>query len=355
MTTPDPTPSAPCACGHEEREHFPSYTTGNKMASAKRCHAPDCDCGWYVPKGFGELFASVPTTTLHPRPAAPAPLTDDEVLDLASPGWRENLERQEREALDAGCETGEVAAATSRSKASMAREARVKLAEAATRLTPAAPAPLEEEDESDEWSALMDYREAVEAAERYPHPDKDAERAEAGMRVLRLFDAARARAERAEAMNADLIAGRVDIHELTAKSGAFDLKLGGDGAKAVCAAFIEMFRTGGGQNYLTMTFHDPKTSELFDVTVQRVGGLTPAQKLATAEATIALLRAALEGTIRDLLPCPWERMRSEMGDNPNPNYREMVTKGCTTDAPCRNCVDRESRLRALAEGGQGGP
>jgi hypothetical protein len=59
---------------------------------------------------------------------APAPVSDEEVLDAVRPGWRADLERQEREALDAGCETGEVAAAIRLSTAVMAREARATLA-----------------------------------------------------------------------------------------------------------------------------------------------------------------------------------------------------------------------------------
>lgn len=113
---------------------------------------------------------------------------------------------------------------------------------------------------------------------------------------------ARQQAERerddAAAKFSDLVLERTNIRDLVIQSGKFDLALGGDGAKLLTAAMVQMYRTGGGDNYIECQLVDDKTGERFTVTVQRVLGKT-AHELRTAaeaqrDAAITLAEEAAE-------------------------------------------------------------
>jgi len=68
------------------------------------------------------------------------------------------------------------------------------------------------------------------------------------------------------------------VQELNAKLGGIDVKVESPIITMFSNALIELFRSvDGANNYLTLTFVDQKTSELFEVMIQRRDGKTPSQ------------------------------------------------------------------------------
>jgi hypothetical protein len=88
----------------------------------------------------------------------------------------------------------------------------------------------------------------------------------------------------------DLLAGRLDIRELVVRGGAFDMRLGNDGAVAYCETVYQLYKTSGAANHLCIAVTN-REGERFEVTIQRVAGETPAQQNVKLRAEIAALRA----------------------------------------------------------------
>ena len=62
-----------------------------------------------------------------------------------------------------------------------------------------------------------------------------------------------------------------------------------DGAavKLFAASAVHWFRESGGKNFVTLELTDPKTGEGYQLTMQRKGGISPAQKLRELEQRLA--------------------------------------------------------------------
>jgi hypothetical protein len=138
----------------------------------------------------------------------------------------------------------------------------------------------------------------------------------------------------------DWIGGRIDIHELVVKNGQFNAKLGGEGPTILATALVELYRTGGGANYLEMLVGDPKNGERFAVTVQRVEGKTPHECRAEAEAKASALRAqnaALRAMVEEAV-AGWER-------EPGLSYAYSAD----FEAHERSIADIRGRLAVLGE------
>lgn len=112
--------------------------------------------------------------------------------------------------------------------------------------------------------------------------------------------AQRERAEKAEAALAADVVARTEILRANVEDGRFDLAFSGEGAAVVAASLVELYRTGGGENYLEMQFHSRDTREQFVVAIQRVAGLTPHQLRAQAETDAAGLREQNEALRAEL-------------------------------------------------------
>ncbi len=102
----------------------------------------------------------------------------------------------------------------------------------------------------------------------------------------RALSAERERDELSEKWAAQ-VAGDTTIERLVIESGRFELDMSGDGPRVLSAALIQLYRSGGGHNYLEMHMMDTEKNEQFAVTVQRVGGVTPHQARVAAEAALA--------------------------------------------------------------------
>ena len=58
-------------------------------------------------------------------------------------------------------------------------------------------------------------------------------------------------------------------------NAAFD----GAAVKFFAAAAVHWFKATGGKNFVTLDMHDPRTGEHYEITMQKAGGKTPAQRL----------------------------------------------------------------------------
>lgn len=65
-----------------------------------------------------------------------------------------------------------------------------------------------------------------------------------------------------------------------------DAAFDGAAVKLFAASAVHWFKETGGENFVTLDMSDPKTGEHYEVTMQKCGGMTPAQKLAKLEDAI---------------------------------------------------------------------
>jgi len=93
----------------------------------------------------------------------------------------------------------------------------------------------------------------------------------------------------------EILAGEVRLHGAGPRAdGGFGFEFSGGICQLMAEAYAEQFRQSGAINYLELLFHHSDIGPL-TITMQRVEGLTPAQKLAQAEAQRDdLLAAAAE-------------------------------------------------------------
>lgn len=94
-----------------------------------------------------------------------------------------------------------------------------------------------------------------------------------------------------------IIAGELKLHHAGPRhDGGFGFEFSGGACQLLAEAYAEQFRESGAINYLELLFEHSEIGPL-TITMQRVEGLTPAQKLAKAEAE----RDALAANISDCL------------------------------------------------------
>jgi len=114
--------------------------------------------------------------------------------------------------------------------------------------------------------------------------------------------------ERLEAENTRLMKMFADdmyIESANMVPGHYDINMRGKGAMLICGQMLQMFRESGGVNFHTSTFQmefgDPKTFEIFELTIQKVNGDdSPAQKITRLEAENAKLRETVNEARRIL-------------------------------------------------------
>ncbi|CAM3961623.1 hypothetical protein [Serratia silvae] len=81
----------------------------------------------------------------------------------------------------------------------------------------------------------------------------------------------------------EFLAGEVRLNKAEAKpDGSFGFSFSGFAVRLMAGAFAEQFKASGAINYLELTFKHDDVGPM-TVTMQRVEGLTPVQKLAAAE------------------------------------------------------------------------
>lgn len=110
----------------------------------------------------------------------------------------------------------------------------------------------------------------------------------------------------------EFLAGEVILNKAEPKpDGSFGFTFSGLAIQIMAESFADQFKSSGAVNYLELLFDHSEVGPL-TVTMQRVDGLTPAQKLATAEA--ALSAAQLDATRwRALLSSPAIRILGHAG------------------------------------------
>ena len=98
----------------------------------------------------------------------------------------------------------------------------------------------------------------------------------------------------------EILAGEVRLNGAGPRAdGGFGFEFSGGVCQLMAEAYAEQFRQSGAINYLELLFHHSDIGPL-TITMQRVEGLTPAQKLAQAEAqrdALAAENAALKDGI----------------------------------------------------------
>ncbi|EKN3385516.1 hypothetical protein OU757_004597 [Yersinia enterocolitica] len=97
----------------------------------------------------------------------------------------------------------------------------------------------------------------------------------------------------------EFLAGEVILNKAEPKpDGSFGFTFSGLAIQIMAESFADQFKSSGAVNYLELLFDHSEVGPL-TVTMQRVDGLTPAQKLATAEAALS---AANEKLSKAVLP-----------------------------------------------------
>jgi hypothetical protein len=96
----------------------------------------------------------------------------------------------------------------------------------------------------------------------------------------------------------DMFKKEIYIESMSADPEHYNLCLRGKGAMLIIGQLIDIFRSSGGKNFLTstlqLTLPDGKTRELFELTIQKVGGIdSPAMKLERLENENAELKAKI--------------------------------------------------------------
>jgi hypothetical protein len=72
------------------------------------------------------------------------------------------------------------------------------------------------------------------------------------------------------------------------------MALAGPAVQRIATIFTEYFRAGGAENFMEFTINERKEPfSRFILTMQRINGLSPADKLRNAEARIAELEAQI--------------------------------------------------------------
>lgn len=95
----------------------------------------------------------------------------------------------------------------------------------------------------------------------------------------------------------EILAGEVRLHGAGPRAdGGFGFEFSGGVCQLMAEAYAEQFRQSGAINYLELLFNHSDIGPL-TITMQRVEGLTPAQKLAQAEAECANLRQAIDDVL----------------------------------------------------------
>lgn len=100
--------------------------------------------------------------------------------------------------------------------------------------------------------------------------------------------------------------------------GHFDMALTGEAVEAIALAFVSYFKSLGAENYVELNLFDrAEPFQRYTVTVQKVGALSPADKVTAAEAQRDKLKQALRpfaeaaDSIDDTVPD-----RAEMWESP---------------------------------------
>jgi hypothetical protein len=80
--------------------------------------------------------------------------------------------------------------------------------------------------------------------------------------------------------------------------GEFSMEVLGPAVEHIAVAFISYFKANGAENYVEMNVHDRDNPfERYTLTVQKVGNLSPADKVRIAEQKVAELEARLSKAI----------------------------------------------------------
>jgi hypothetical protein len=84
------------------------------------------------------------------------------------------------------------------------------------------------------------------------------------------------------------------IRQLRFGDGEFSMEVLGEVVEGIAVALVSQFKAGGATNFYEMNLFDrDEPFQRYTVTVQKVGALTPADKLSAAEKRIAELEAML--------------------------------------------------------------
>jgi len=140
--------------------------------------------------------------------------------------------------------------------------------------------------------------------------------------------------ERIEGKNlGEILAGEVRLHGAGPRAdGGFGFEFSGGVCPLMAEAYAEQFKQSGAINYLELLFNHSDIGPL-TITMQRVEGLTPAQKLAQAEAQ----RDALQQKL-DALAAEAAYLRGEIKQHSqSTHFCEVCGKDdpCQTDDVCR--------------------
>jgi|GEM_PF-1117073 len=137
----------------------------------------------------------------------------------------------------------------------------------------------------------------------------------------------------------EILAGEVRLNGAGPRAdGGFGFEFSGGVCQLMAEAYAEQFRQSGAINYLELLFHHSDIGPL-TITMQRIEGLTPAQKLAQAEAqrdALAAENAALKSGPHGFFAyggeCGYEEFKTaeearEFADEEIASYREQACDG----------------------------
>lgn len=89
------------------------------------------------------------------------------------------------------------------------------------------------------------------------------------------------------------------IKHMRFEDGQFDMALTGQTVEAIAVAFVSHFKSLGAENYVELNMFDrAEPFQRYTVTVQKVGALSPADKVKAAEARRDKLKEALQAMVQ---------------------------------------------------------
>ncbi|TPW52386.1 hypothetical protein FKD06_07720 [Serratia sp. SRS-8-S-2018] len=142
----------------------------------------------------------------------------------------------------------------------------------------------------------------------------------------------------------EFLAGELYLNKAEPKQdGSFGFTFSGLAVQLMADCFADQFKSSGAINYLELLFEHAEVGEM-TVTMQRVEGLTPAQKLAAAEQRIAELEAIRADTSQ-----VFKEIGNELGCNPDNESIMMAIdelKSTQMTGPLKDVLKRNIELEA---------
>lgn len=91
-----------------------------------------------------------------------------------------------------------------------------------------------------------------------------------------------------------IIDGDFEVKSFHFEDGKFDAAFEGSVVKVIAAELVNLYKSAGGDNYLSLELRDPDTEERFEIIIQRCLGERPAEKAKRLQKKIDAIKHRLD-------------------------------------------------------------